>query len=269
MAQDERHLNRVYARNLHEIEDFRFDASHPPGARSPTDPLSRRGFADGDGGAAPTGDPDPESQQELVSRLSRDAPAPALLAAIRVGWAHARRSAAAASANFQEGDARASTPPLEGGGIQPPVYWYLRRSRRLRTPAERWGHAGSAAAGILERPPLSPAFVQPLAAEPDFDPIFAPVRRVRGGRAGQARRSARRSCPQPRTHTHGRDVADALWPPPLPVLWTRQEGSLVRRLAFCVGKDVDCAEYVRSCQTCQRTKAEHGGPGSSIPCLCL
>ena len=36
--------------------------------------------------------------------------------------------------------------------------------------------------------------------------------------------------------------------------------SLVRRLAFWVGQDVDVAEYVRSCQTCQRTKADHGGP---------
>ena len=27
-----------------------------------------------------------------------------------------------------------------------------------------------------------------------------------------------------------------------------------------MGQDVDVAEYVRSCQTCQRTKAEHGGP---------
>ena len=35
-------------------------------------------------------------------------------------------------------------------------------------------------------------------------------------------------------------------------------GSLVRHLAFWVGEDVDVAEYVRSCQTCQRTKAEHG-----------
>jgi hypothetical protein len=40
-------------------------------------------------------------------------------------------------------------------------------------------------------------------------------------------------------------------------------GSLVRRLAFWVGKSGrrrNVAEYVRSCQTCQRTKAEHGGP---------
>ena len=40
-------------------------------------------------------------------------------------------------------------------------------------------------------------------------------------------------------------------------------GSLIRGLAFWVGQDVDVAEYVRSCQTCQRserTKADHGGP---------
>ena len=36
-------------------------------------------------------------------------------------------------------------------------------------------------------------------------------------------------------------------------------GSLVRRLAFWVGQDCDDAEYVRSCQTCRRTNAKHGG----------
>ena len=38
----------------------------------------------------------------------------------------------------------------------------------------------------------------------------------------------------------------------------------MRRLTFWVGQDVDVAEYVRSCQTCQRTKAEHGGPRGLI-----
>ena len=69
----------------------------------PTHPLSPRGFADGDGPAPSTGDPDPESQQELFSRLDRNAPAPALLAAIRVGCANTRRTTAAAFANVQEG----------------------------------------------------------------------------------------------------------------------------------------------------------------------
>ena len=39
-----------------------------------------------------------------------------------------------------------------------------------------------------------------------------------------------------------------------------ETGSLVRRLAFWVCQDVDVAECVRSCQTCQRSQAEHGGP---------
>ncbi len=69
-------------RRLDETADFRFDVTHMPGARNPTDPLTRQGFADagGPGPAASTGDPDPESQQELYSRLRRDAPA--VLAAI-------------------------------------------------------------------------------------------------------------------------------------------------------------------------------------------
>ena len=80
-----RHLNKMYVRWLDEIEDFRFDVTHLPGSRNPTDPLSRRGFADGDGPATSTGDADAESQQELFSRPGRDAPAPAaaMLAAVR------------------------------------------------------------------------------------------------------------------------------------------------------------------------------------------
>ncbi len=64
----------MYVRWLDEIEDFRFDVTHLPGSRNPRDPLSesRRGFADGDGPAASTGDAaDTESQQELFSRPSR------------------------------------------------------------------------------------------------------------------------------------------------------------------------------------------------------
>ena len=62
-----------------EIENFRLDVTHVshvshlthlPGPRIPTDPLLRRGFADGDGDgpAGSTGDSDSESWQELFSR---------------------------------------------------------------------------------------------------------------------------------------------------------------------------------------------------------
>ena len=109
-----RHLNKMYVRWLDEIEDFRFDVTHLPGARNPADPLTRRGFPDGPGPAASTGDPDPESRQELFSRLGRDAPRSAALAAIRAGWEANRRVAAATFATVQEGDAIPSTGP--GGG---------------------------------------------------------------------------------------------------------------------------------------------------------
>ena len=65
-----------------DIEDLCFLVTHLPCARNPTDPLQRRGFADGDGAAWWTGESDAESQQELFSRLCRGAPAPAVLAAV-------------------------------------------------------------------------------------------------------------------------------------------------------------------------------------------
>jgi len=113
-----KHLNKMYIRWLDEIEDFRFDITHLPGARNPSDPLSRRGFADGLGPATSTGDPDPESQQELFSRLGRDAPATAVLSAIHAGWNATRRSAAVTLANVQGGG---RYPPHAGGeAIFPP-----------------------------------------------------------------------------------------------------------------------------------------------------
>jgi hypothetical protein len=78
--------------------------THLPGARNPGDPLTRRGFAYGPGQAASTGDPDPESQQELFSLLGRDTPCPEALAVIRAGWAVDRRVAAVWFAGVLEGD---------------------------------------------------------------------------------------------------------------------------------------------------------------------
>ena len=56
----------MYVRWLDEIEDFRFDVTHLPGARNPTGPPLRFGFADGDGPAAWTGNMD------TVRRLRQD-----------------------------------------------------------------------------------------------------------------------------------------------------------------------------------------------------
>ena len=73
-----RDLNNTYVRRLDEIEDFRCDATHLPGARNPTDPLSRRRFATAPRRRRATG-PRESALQELFSRLGRDAPAQALL----------------------------------------------------------------------------------------------------------------------------------------------------------------------------------------------
>ncbi len=108
--------------------------THLSVSRNPTDPLlpRRRGFADGDGAAASTGDADAEleSQQELSSRLGRDAPVQALLATIRVRWAPhwaATRREAAANVAAVQGEG-SLWEAMAGGGT-------LRR--------EEWGTWGS------------------------------------------------------------------------------------------------------------------------------
>jgi hypothetical protein len=280
----------MYVRWLDEIEDFRFDVTHLPGSRNPTDPLSRRGFADGDGPAASTGDADAESQQELFSRLGRDAPATARLAAVRTRWAVTRREAAATFADVQEGDAVPSTPP-RGGALSPPCQSMF---------VALAGTELSLGTGTTTAPSppvpsddlfLSPTFVQTLVAGLAVDEVFGPI--MRGAAAALGRLVDRLGTPivgpasAPKGGTflvrcgllyrRGQGEADRLCIPagaglraqvlrechdgPLGGHFGRAKtGSLVRRLAFWVGQDIDVAEYVRSCQTCQRTKAEHCGP---------
>ena len=130
LGKTNKHLNKMCIRWLDEIEDFRFAVAHLPGSRNPTDPLSLRGFADGDGPAATTGDPDAESQQKLFSRLGRDAPAPAVLAAIRARWA-STRSTAASDVCQRPGRACISTYARGGGRDHLPVYQYVYRLGRV------------------------------------------------------------------------------------------------------------------------------------------
>ena len=284
-----KNLNKMYVRWLDEIEDFRFDVAHLPGARNPSDPLSRRGFADGNGPAASTGDPDPESQQELFSRLGRDAPASAVLAVIRAGWDATRQSAAASFANVQGGE---RNPPHAGGEATfPPcarMFVALAGSQLdLRTGTT-----------VAPTPPvpsddhfLAPTFVRTLVQELAVDEFFGPI--MRGAAATIGKPVDRHGdailgpsqTPAGGTflvrcgllYRRGQGAADRLCIPaggglraqvlrechdgPLGGHFGRAKtGSLVRRLAFWVGQDLDVAEYVRSCQTCQRMKAEHGGP---------
>ncbi len=65
-----RHLNNMYVSWLNEIQYFRFDGTHLPGSRNPTDPLLRHGFAHSAGPAVSTVNADAVSQQDLISRLA-------------------------------------------------------------------------------------------------------------------------------------------------------------------------------------------------------
>ena len=138
---------------------------------------------------------------------------------------------------------------------------------------------------------LSPTFVQTLVTELAVDAVFGPI--MRGAAAALGKLVDRfgrpiggpTRSPQGGTflvrcgllYRRGQGETDRLCIPagaglraqvlrechdgPLGGHFGRSKtGSLVRRLAFWVGQDVDVAEYVRSCQTCQRTKAEHCGP---------
>ncbi len=138
---------------------------------------------------------------------------------------------------------------------------------------------------------LAPAFVQALVRKLAADAFFRPI--VRGAAAtlgkpvnrhGAAVLDASRAPPGGAflvrcglLYRRGQDTRDRLCVPAGGGLRTQvlrechdgpigghfgraKTGSLVRRLAFWVGQDLDVAEYVRTCKTCQRVKADHGGP---------
>ncbi len=138
---------------------------------------------------------------------------------------------------------------------------------------------------------LSPTFVQTLVVELAVDEVFGPILRGAAVALGQlvdrlGQQIAGPTCtPKGGTllvrcgllYRRGQGAAHRLCIPAgggLPAQVLREchdgplgghlgrakTGSLVRRLAFWVGQDVDVAEYVRSCQTCQRTNVKHCGP---------
>jgi hypothetical protein len=271
---------------IDKIEDFRFDVTHLPCLRNPTDPLSRSCFEDGNGTVPSKEDPYLESQQELFSRLGRDTQCPAGLAA---GWAEIRQVAAVAFASVQEGDKIPSTRP-RGGAVSPPCTSMF---------VALAGSELALGTGTTPAPPppapsanhfLAPAFIQTLVQELAVDAFFGPI--MQGAvatlgrpvdRHGTAVLKASRALPSgiflmlcSLLYQRGQGEADRLCIPaggcvraqvfrechdgPLGGHFCRAKtGLLVRSLAFWVGQDRDVAEYVCTCQTCQQTnlKAEH------------
>jgi hypothetical protein len=170
----------MYVRWLDEIKDFRFDVTHlpaVPGTRNPTDPLSRRGFADGDGPAASTGDTDAESQQELFLRLGRDAPAQSRLAAVCGASAPVgRRPDARQLLSSPTSRGGRNQPPAAqgggGGGSLPSISLYVRPAGTAGSELTlRTGTTAPSQPAPSDDQFLSPTFVQLLAAELTTGPI--------------------------------------------------------------------------------------------------
>ena len=166
----------MYVRRLDEIEDFRFDVTHLPGSRNPSDPLSRRGFRSYPTATAPpcrratpprtasrgsspgwVGTPLPTRRRRArrpdhsgstrsrrhSSRSGAAQPrraVPSMLATVRATWAATRQEAAAMFANNHEGGAIPSALAQWGWpGAYPPLVRVC--SSRWQAQSCRWGPA--------------------------------------------------------------------------------------------------------------------------------
>ena len=251
-----REVNRFLARWLDEIEEFRFDVEHVPGRLNPADPLSRRGL------------PAPVRHGSRAAAIDGSAPAedPARPDDV-VG------SPGAASRQPRTG-LRAFTP-LGGARVQLLTGEYT-------VPADQ---------SQPERHFLAPDFIAAWKEAMPTDQFFAPI--LKGAAAtvgGMVDRTGQPVTPQAARpaggaflircgllYRRGQGEADRLCIPeggdlrrriiqechdtPLGGHFGRHKTTaLVRRLAFWPGQSRDVAEYVRSCDTCQRIKAEHVGP---------
>jgi hypothetical protein len=132
-----------------------------------------------------TGDSDPKSQQELFSRLGRDAPSPAVLAVIRAGWAANRRVATATFADVEEGDEIPSA--LRGGAVSPSC------SSMFVALAGSELNLGTGTT-TAPTPPvpsddhfLAPAFVWNLVRELTVDAFFGPILRRAAATLGKSK----------------------------------------------------------------------------------
>ena len=249
-----RDVNRFLARWLDEIEEFRFDVEHVPGKRNPADPLTRR---------------EPPRSVQSVS------PAMALR-------------------SFDGYPGPGPTPAVEPAGPAEPSP----PDPDVFTPLT--GARVHVLTGDITVPPdpsqpsrhfLAPDFVtawqREMASDPFFAPIFKGAATTVGGLVDARGHAVTPAAARPAggaflircglLYRRGQGEADRLCIPdggglrqrilrechdtPLGGHFGRHKtGSLTRRLTFWPGQTRDVAEFVRSCDTCQRTKAEHIGP---------
>jgi transposase InsO family protein len=255
-------VNRFLARWLDEIEEFRFDVEHLPGRLNPADPLTRRG--------SPR-----RASPDLPA--DRTPPGPAMAAASPSAAPPEAVVAGAAGRCSGTGDTGpvAAFVPLGGARVQ------LLTGEVTAPPSPH----------LPERHFLAPDFIatwtEAITADPFFAPIFKGAAATIGGAVDCKGQPVSPAAARPAGGTfvircgllyrRGQGEADRLCVPdggglrrrilhechdtPLGGHFGRHKTtSLVRRLAYWPGQTRDVEAYVRTCEVCQHTKAEHVGP---------
>ena len=254
-------VNRFLARWLDEIEEFRFDVEHLPGRMNPADPLTR---CDMPRRASP--DSRPASLAQGPATPAAPPPvAPAAAVAATAGALDGPGGASLVAAFVPLGGARVQL--LTGEVTAPPSPYLPERHFLAPDFVTAWAHA------ITMDPFFAPIFKGAAATiggavDCKGQPVSPPNARPAGGtfiircgllyRRGQG--EADRLC-VPDGGGLRRRILQECHDTPLGGHFGRHKtAALVRRLAFWPGQTRDVEAYVRTCEVCQRTKAEHVGP---------
>ena len=230
--QQQRHVSHYQARWLNLLAEYQYSVVHIPGRTNPADFLTRKRFPDGSGPALHTGYDEPDSALELFAAAGQ-APAVAFVAA--------GHSAAPAeeSPRFLHADFAAA---IRAALPSDPVLGPLVTAAQLPTPST------GAAAGTpcdAARPPRRTFVCRDgllYRLSPRGDRLCVPA-------AGGLRTLVLRELHATPLGGHfGRDKTLAL----------------ARRSVWWPGLSVAVEEYVRTCPTCQRVKADHLPPAGLL-----
>ena len=239
-----RDINRFLARWLDEIEEFRFDVEHVPGRSNPADPLTRRG------------PPPVDAESQGIRTVTPPATPPARAAVLSSSCPRAFTALAGARVQLLTGELTVPEHPLlPERDFLAPDFLSTWQQEIVTDPffAVIFKGAAATVGGLVDRrgQPVTPPSARPAGG------TFL----IRCGllyRRGQG--EADRLC-VPEEGDLRRRILQECHDTPLGGHFGRHKtAALVRRLAFWPGLSRDVATYVRSCDTCQRTKAEHVGP---------